>query len=126
MLFRSFLAEMELAESVAPIQLAIRLLIPAGSKLLELSEVVRQIGEFDEQKLSYQWSHGDPRVEELYRQVWQAVRRAALGRAARAQTFTEVWNLARQATGSAELHMPPLPPLPARCSLPFINEAWFC
>ena len=35
------IAELDLVDHVAPIQLAIRLLIPAGSRLLELDEVVR-------------------------------------------------------------------------------------
>jgi hypothetical protein len=37
------------AQQVAPIQLAIRLLIPEGSLLLELDEVRRMIGLFDTQ-----------------------------------------------------------------------------
>ena len=48
-------AEQQLVESVAPIQLGIRLLIPAGSRLLELDEVQRGIGEFDAAALIYPW-----------------------------------------------------------------------
>ncbi|MGB2619609.1 MAG: CUAEP/CCAEP-tail radical SAM protein, partial [Candidatus Acidiferrales bacterium] len=45
--------ENDLVESVAPIQLAIRLLIPTGSRLLELPEVLEMIGPFDEEALLY-------------------------------------------------------------------------
>ena len=38
------LRDEELVENVAPIQLAIRLLIPAGSRLLELEEIRRGVG----------------------------------------------------------------------------------
>jgi radical SAM superfamily enzyme YgiQ (UPF0313 family) len=51
------LREQELVENVAPIQLAIRLLIPAGSRLLELDEIRRGVGDFDEAALVYPWRH---------------------------------------------------------------------
>jgi len=57
------LAEMDLVEHVGPIQLAIRLLIPAGSRLLELQEVRDLVGGFDDALLSYRWRHPDPRVD---------------------------------------------------------------
>ena len=41
------LADLDLVRHVAPIQLAIRLLIPEGSRLLELEEVRRLVGAFD-------------------------------------------------------------------------------
>ncbi len=53
------LREEELVENVAPIQLAIRLLIPAGSRLLELDEIRRGVGDFDEAALVYPWKHAD-------------------------------------------------------------------
>jgi hypothetical protein len=43
----SVVAEHDLVENIAPIQLGIRLLIPAGSRLLELDQVCRNIGPFD-------------------------------------------------------------------------------
>ena len=50
---------------MAPIQLAIRLLIPAGSRLLELADVRELTGVFDEAALVYRWKHPDARVDEL-------------------------------------------------------------
>ena len=52
-------------ENVAPIQLAIRLLIPAGSRLLELADVGEMIGPFDQAALIYRWKNTDARVDEL-------------------------------------------------------------
>src|SRR5205085_4797152 len=63
------LAELDLVEHVAPVQLAIRLLIPSGSRLLELEDIRAVVGEFDREKLAYPWQHPDPRVDELQRQV---------------------------------------------------------
>ena len=53
--------DLDLIESVAPIQLAIRLLIPAGSKLLELDDL--PIGSFDPAALSWNWKHPDPEMD---------------------------------------------------------------
>ena len=56
--------ELDLVEHVAPIQLAIRLLIPGGSKLLtELEDL--QVEPFDPAALSYRWRHPDPEMDRL-------------------------------------------------------------
>lgn len=120
----SFLAGMELIQNVAPIQLAIRLLIPAGSKLLELEEVRGLIGPFNEKKLSYEWKHSDARVEELYQQARVVVSRTPPVRKARWQAFLQVWNLARAAAGEPWQYESE--PLPARATVPYLNESWFC
>ena len=49
----TLLAEQGLVEHVAPIQLAMRLLIPAGSKLLELPDMQDVIEDFDDSALTY-------------------------------------------------------------------------
>src|SRR5467141_4373366 len=59
------LAAAELVENVAPIQLGIRLLIPEGSRLLELEEVRRGVGAFDAESLVYPWRNTDARVDAL-------------------------------------------------------------
>jgi hypothetical protein len=58
-----------LVEHVSPVQLTIRLLVPAGSRLLELPEARAAVGEFDEDALSYRWVHPDPRVDRLQREL---------------------------------------------------------
>src|SRR5438309_1889561 len=56
------IAQQDLYENVAPIQLAIRLLIPAGSRLLELPDVRALVGAFDSAALIFPWKHEDARV----------------------------------------------------------------
>ena len=51
--FLAAIRDLDLLENVAPIQYAIRLLIPAGSKVLELAEVRHLVGPFDEARLCY-------------------------------------------------------------------------
>ncbi len=60
---------------MAPIQLAIRLLIPAGSRLLELAEIRDGVDAFDSAALYYPWRHGDPRVDALASDLQQIVER---------------------------------------------------
>ncbi|MGH9777901.1 MAG: CUAEP/CCAEP-tail radical SAM (seleno)protein, partial [Candidatus Acidiferrales bacterium] len=120
----SFLAELELIESVAPIQLAIRLLIPSGSKLLELSEVAAMVGEFDPAALIYPWTHADPRVDALQRRVQDTVHAAEHEKKTRSAIFDAIWSLAHEAAGRS--WHPVAEPRLARAAIPYLNEPWYC
>jgi radical SAM superfamily enzyme YgiQ (UPF0313 family) len=93
--------ELDLVENIAPIQYAIRLLIPAGSLLLELPDVRRLVGAFDEPALCYLWQHPDPRVDDLYQAVRATVQRGSANGATRRAVFDEIWALARAASEPA-------------------------
>jgi hypothetical protein len=56
----------QLVDHVAPIQLGIRLLIPQGSRMLELDEI-RQVAAASIKTLTYRWVHRDPAVDRLPR-----------------------------------------------------------
>lgn len=128
--FRDFLGRilnLGLVENVAPIQYAVRLLIPAGSKLLELAEVRQLVGNFDEAKLYYPWSHPDPRMDRLYEDVL-AVVKVAKGKT-RGEIFDEVLRLADNASEDVArecLRVGRLAALPARSTIPYLSEPWFC
>ncbi len=119
------LIELDLVDHVAPIQLAIRLLIPQGSRLLERSEVQQIVRGFDETALCYRWEHPDPRVDALQRDVEAWVQEAA-PRADRRSVFCEVWRRLHRVLDNP---VAPLPvedaPLP-RAAIPFLNEPWYC
>jgi len=53
------LEEEGLVENVAPVQLGIRLLIPEGSRMLELEDVRKIVGPFDAESLVYPWANPD-------------------------------------------------------------------
>jgi hypothetical protein len=63
------IARLDLVDHVAPIQLAIRLLVPEGSRLLMLEEMRAHVGPFDPATLTYRWAHPDPRVDALQKDV---------------------------------------------------------
>lgn len=110
-----------LVTAVAPIQYAIRLLIPQGSRMLELEDVRGRISHFDPRSLTHVWRHADPRVDALQRKL-EAIAGSNLN-APRAEMFARVWTLAHEA---AELIPPSREPLVARATVPYLNEPWYC
>ncbi len=122
----SLLAELDLSDHVAPIQLAIRLLIPAGSKLLELPEVQEIVGPFDETALIYPWRHSDPRVDRLQGDIQALVGAATARGASRREIFAQVWLLAEQAPGGLGRPLPLSVQTPARVTIPYLTEPWYC
>ncbi|MFZ5555641.1 MAG: CUAEP/CCAEP-tail radical SAM (seleno)protein [Pseudomonadota bacterium] len=116
------LAELELVAAVPPVQLAIRLLIPEGSRLLELPGFRQQIAAFDPRSLGYPWVHPDARVDALQAQVHACVAQTDAA-TPRAEVFTRIWRLAHAAAGR------PAPALPAGCAgqpIPHLSEPWYC
>jgi radical SAM superfamily enzyme YgiQ (UPF0313 family) len=120
------LAEMDLVEHVAPIQLAIRLLIPAGSRLLELQEMRDLALGFDDALLSYRWRHPDQRVDRLQAGLQELVRQEEAAGAGRREVFGKVWLLAEHAAGKPCRPLVEKPLGPARTPIPFMTEPWFC
>ena len=112
------LVSLELVDHVAPIQLAIRLLIPEGSLLLELPEVRGRIEPFDPRGLCYRWRN--PGMDELCASIQQAIKRAERRRLGRLETFRMVWDLA--ATGE----WPVDAPMESRATIPYLTEPWYC
>jgi hypothetical protein len=117
------IAQLDLIENVAPIQYAIRLLIPAGSRLLELSDVQQLVGPFDQAALVYPWQHPDPRVDQLYDTLFARVAGAQAEEQPRGEIFDRVW----QATGEALGESRPSPRSDVgQQAIPHLSEAWYC
>ena len=113
-----------LMENVAPIQLGIRLLIPEGSRLLELDEVQRNIGPFDPESLFYPWKHADPRVDALSETVQAIAAEGDRRKESRSMVFERIWRAAHTAAG---LEVPILQPSHApAAAIPFLSEPWYC
>ncbi|HXA50394.1 MAG TPA: CUAEP/CCAEP-tail radical SAM protein, partial [Candidatus Acidoferrum sp.] len=73
--FLQEIAALDLVAQVPPIQLAIRLLIPEGSLLLDLPEVRERIGPFDARSLCYQWRNPDPAMDGLCTAIQALIKR---------------------------------------------------
>jgi radical SAM superfamily enzyme YgiQ (UPF0313 family) len=122
--------ELDLIDHLAPIQLAIRLLVPEGSRLLTLDAMRAHVGAFDPVTLTYRWVHPDPRVDRLQADIMALVGMRL--NADRRAVFGEVRALARERAG-----LPATPPRPgsgqadthparARATVPYLNEPWYC
>jgi radical SAM superfamily enzyme YgiQ (UPF0313 family) len=119
------LRENDLVENVAPIQLAIRLLIPAGSRLLELEEVRRMVTPFDPSALVYPWRNPDPCVDLLAEKIEEIVATSEERKLSRGAIFERIWQAAHEAAGiQAEFAAQPV--LLSRAAIPYLNEPWYC
>ena len=114
---------LELVESVAPVQYAIRLLVPAGSRLLELPEARALVDDFDHEALVHPWRHPDPRVDALFERVHAAVSGDA---GSRRESFDHVRAIAAEACGRAGERELALAGAPQRATVPHLNEPWYC
>jgi hypothetical protein len=126
------LVELDLVENVAPVQLALRLLVAEGSGLRELPEFAA----------SSEWTNADPRVEALADRVFSLVaeRQGRTGRrgptsvsdadaALRRAPVREEHNASRTAIFAeicaAAGFEPDLNLLP-RAAIPYLDEPWYC
>jgi radical SAM superfamily enzyme YgiQ (UPF0313 family) len=122
----SLVRELDLVGNVAPVQYAIRLLIPAGSRLLELPEVQSMVGSFDHSALSYPWQHPDPAMDQLYRRVFRLVQENQSGGESRDALFKRLWQTVLETA-------PGLEPSPLNGSgwdlsskpVPRLSESWY-
>jgi hypothetical protein len=123
------IAELELIDVVAPIQYAIRLLLPEGSRLLELPDVAALVEPFDQTALCYPWAHPDPEMDRLHAAVLSLVSGPAARGLSRPELFMQILALAEgrelpavqerrtRAGAGAAVRRPPVPQL---------SEPWYC
>ncbi len=112
------IVDLELVENVAPIHLAMRLLVPAGSRLLDLAEIREILGPFDPAALSYKWRHSDPELDRLCTDIQQLIQREESRKASRTEVFSRIWELAQGRP--RDFH------LASRATIPYLNEPWYC
>ncbi len=118
-------ADQFLIENVAPIQLGIRLLIPAGSRLLELDEVRGAIGKFDSSGLVYPWKHTDGRMDMLSERVQELANAGDRLKRSRADTFMRIWRAATELAGENAVSADAMPKASMR-KIPHFSEPWYC
>lgn len=119
-----FIEARELIENVDPVHLSIRLLVPPGSALLEQPDTAEWLGPLDEESFTYTWTHADPRIDQLQREV------AAIAEAANEQGLDpyETFEAIRAAAYRAAGKTPPQGAVRRRSrkAPPRLTESWFC
>jgi radical SAM superfamily enzyme YgiQ (UPF0313 family) len=117
------IADRDLIANVPSIQLAIRLLIPSRSRVLELPEIANSIHEFDSEKLVYPWSHSDQALDSLAEEISSIVAEGEKKKESRSQIFQQVWDAASRLQ---EFRKPRLSHPASANSAPFLSEPWYC
>ena len=116
--------ELGLTGHVAPVQWGIRLLVTWDSRLLELPDIQRLVGPFDQQTLTFPWHHPDPRVDQLQREVMYLVGKRI--NRPRHDLAAEIRRLASHRSAFAQpSQATSIPPHP-RTEIPYLNEPWYC
>jgi radical SAM superfamily enzyme YgiQ (UPF0313 family) len=118
-LLRTLAAE-ELIENTGSIQLALRLLIPTGSRLLELPEIDRYVTGFDKTALLHRWKHPDPAMDALASDVLSLVATEQKRGRNRREIFASIWERAHGAPPKEEFDLLP------RAAIPYMDEPWYC
>jgi radical SAM superfamily enzyme YgiQ (UPF0313 family) len=118
------LRRLELVGAVAPIQLAIRLLITAGSRLLEIEELRTRVGPFDANSLIHPWAHSVPGIDRLCEELQDVVMAEEKLKQGRAAIFEKIWRAANRAADRAT-EMENLAHDAVK-GVPYLNEPWYC
>jgi hypothetical protein len=114
------LETLDLVEHVAPIQLAIRLLVTSGSPLMDLQDIRAVVTPFDPASLTWPWRHRDSRVDALQADVMRLVMDSS--GLPRSEVFAAVSAVASEYAG--------LPAWQGRATskrpVPCVSEPWYC
>jgi len=116
------LLALQLVESVPPVQLTIRLLVPEGSYLLKLPGFKEKLKAFDPSLLGYPWSHSDPRVDRLQQDLQALVARCEEEKLPRRDVFAAIWRMAHEAAGRPARELA----VNLGSPIPHLSEPWYC
>ncbi len=121
-----WVAQEELVDQVDPVQFSIRLLIPQGSLLLARPGIQPFLRGLDAASFTHRWTHPDPRMDLLQRDLNALVEQAARSAQDPAATFGRIRALAYlradRPAAAARFRAPP----PERPIAPRLTEPWFC
>lgn len=117
------LVDEQLVQSVPPVQLMIRLLIPGGSQMLQIDGFEAMIEPFDPDTLGYPWHHSDARVDALQQEICDLIGKAEANDETREAIFAKVWAATHAALGR---EVPSLADKELGGMIPALDEPWYC
>jgi radical SAM superfamily enzyme YgiQ (UPF0313 family) len=123
------IAANDLTDSVDPVQLSIRLLVPPGSLLLALPEMREHLHGYDPEGFSHLWQHPDPLMDRLRADIAALVAADTDAGVAPRTTHAGIRGLTAAAAAHAQVSWPDagtaLPPQRGGAP-PRLSEPWFC
>ncbi len=120
-----FVAASDLVANVDPVHYTIRLLVPEGSLLLDHPAMAAHLGDYDPERLSYEWTAADPRVDRLQAELAQLVEQGLAAGEPNGSLYLAVSRVVHAAAGEP----PAAGELIAAGSVegrPRLTEPWFC
>ncbi len=121
-----FIEERALIDEVDPIQMAIRLLVPPGSRLLDSPHMAPYLKELDAENFIHRWEHPDERMDKLHEEALALAEDAAARCEDAAATFANVRRLAADILERPDQADPKAVFSPDRIRPPRLSESWFC
>lgn len=121
-----FIEREGLIDHLDPVQYTIRLLIPPGSLFLKESSMAPYLGPLVQETLTYQWTHPDPRMDALQREMSRVVEE---GTEAEEDPMAIFYRLKEWAVATREGRAPRKVDVavdPNRLKPPRLTEPWFC
>jgi hypothetical protein len=117
------IAELKLIISVNPVQLSLRLLIPSGSRILELPKEETCVTDFNPASLGYTWVHKDPDVDALQVNIRNWTEQAESEGLSRLDIFNGIRRIALKAAGRNDKDV-----TEEQCGepVPTHSESWYC
>ena len=116
-----WVAEEDLIDHVDPVQFSIRLLVPPGSLLLNRPGMKPHLGRLDQDSLTYEWRHPDPRMDSLQSSVSDLVERQTAAGLPAPEIFESIRELAFSTAGRRAGRLSARPR-----QAPRLTETWFC
>ena len=116
------LVTLDLVDSVAPIQLAIRLLVPRGSGLIGILKSEGRLDRYDAEALCYRWRAVDPAVDRLQTDLMREVEEGEASGLGRRALFARLWRRAHRAAGAEALPIV----FGTETPVPSLSEPWYC
>lgn len=118
-----FVVESDLVDHVDPIQLSIRLLVPPGSLLETHPEMTPHLARLEPELCTWTWTHPDPRMDALQKEVSAIVAAATRTHEEAAVTFERLCD----AAGETRVHRArEVDAKSRRPRAPRLTEPWFC
>jgi len=114
------IVELDLVDQTAPVQLALRLLVPEGSRLLKLPDLQHVIRDFDAEALVYPWEHPDPTLDRFAQTLLHVVLEEQKLHSSRRRVFGRIWETTFNEQFPGDQRLMPHDSIP--CSV----EPWYC
>ncbi len=124
----AFVERCDLIDSIDAIQLAIRLLVPVGSLLVEHPEMQSLIGTYDAAGMTYSWRSSDPRVDALQAELAAIAETGSVTAESPRETYARMREAVGRSLVEASIEVPfgEAIPFGSVVGRPRMTESWFC